>query len=85
MNLLCNVVVLFIILTYLFLQSLQKTGKATEIGRKYKCQVWSSVVTIVLIKIKNCTIAEGLCDPYVRFRYVLLLSVTKFNYTIVKV
>lgn len=41
-----------------------------ELGRKYKCQVWSSVVTIVLIKIKNCTIAEGLCDPYVRFRYV---------------
>lgn len=41
-------------------------------GRKYKHQVWSSVVTIVLIKIKNCSISEGLCDPYVRFRYVLL-------------
>ncbi|XP_029343015.1 multiple C2 and transmembrane domain-containing protein isoform X2 [Acyrthosiphon pisum] len=49
-------------------QSLQKTGRVTEIGRKYKCQVWSSVVTIVLIKIKNCIIPEGLCDPYVRFR-----------------
>lgn len=45
-----------------------------EIGRKYKYQVWSSVVTIVLIKIKNFAIAESLCDPYVRFRYVLKIA-----------
>ncbi|XP_025425766.1 multiple C2 and transmembrane domain-containing protein [Sipha flava] len=49
-------------------QSLQKSGKVAEIGRKYKCQVWSSVVTIVLIKLKNLKLAEGLSDPYVRFR-----------------
>ncbi|VVC24173.1 Hypothetical protein CINCED_3A007544 [Cinara cedri] len=50
------------------ISSLQKTGKMSEMGRKYKCQVWSSVVTIVLIKIKHFSIADGLCDPYVRFR-----------------
>lgn len=57
------------------IQSLQKTIKNMEMGRKYKYQVWSSVVTIVLIKIKKITITEGLCDPYVRFRYVILLKI----------
>ncbi|XP_050521160.1 multiple C2 and transmembrane domain-containing protein [Daktulosphaira vitifoliae] len=49
-------------------QSLLKSAKISENSKKYKCQVWNSVVTIVLIKIKNIKMNSGLCDPYVRFR-----------------
>ncbi|XP_050443111.1 multiple C2 and transmembrane domain-containing protein isoform X2 [Adelges cooleyi] len=49
-------------------KSLLKTGKVTDMNKKYKYQIWSSVVTIVLIKIKNIKMNDGLCDPYVRFR-----------------
>lgn len=43
-----------------------------DVNRRLKSQIWSSVVTIVLVEAKNLLPMDidGLSDPYVKFRYV---------------
>lgn len=48
----------------------QRTSRLADVNRKLKSQIWSSVVTIVLVEAKNLLPMdiEGLSDPYVKFR-----------------
>ncbi|XP_046822719.1 multiple C2 and transmembrane domain-containing protein isoform X5 [Vespa crabro] len=48
----------------------QKTNRLADVNRKLKSQIWSSVVTIVLVEAKSLLPMdiEGLSDPYVKFR-----------------
>lgn len=48
----------------------QKTNRLADVNRKLKSQIWSSVVTIVLVEAKNLLPMDidGLSDPYVKFR-----------------
>ncbi|XP_054277669.1 multiple C2 and transmembrane domain-containing protein-like isoform X2 [Macrosteles quadrilineatus] len=51
-------------------QYFQRSGKMVEINRRLKSQIWSSVVTIVLVEGKNLLPMDidGFSDPYVKFR-----------------
>jgi len=46
-----------------------------DVNRRLKSQIWSSVVTIVLVEAKNLQPMEidGFSDPYVKFRWVILM------------
>ncbi|XP_015190815.1 PREDICTED: multiple C2 and transmembrane domain-containing protein 1 isoform X3 [Polistes dominula] len=48
----------------------QRTNRLADVNRKLKSQIWSSVVTIVLVEAKNLLPMDidGLSDPYVKFR-----------------
>lgn len=48
----------------------QRTNRLADVNRRLKSQIWSSVVTIVLVEAKNLLPMdiEGLSDPYVKFR-----------------
>ncbi|XP_043290081.1 multiple C2 and transmembrane domain-containing protein isoform X1 [Venturia canescens] len=48
----------------------QRTSRLADVNRKLKSQIWSSVVTIVLVEAKNLLPMDidGLSDPYVKFR-----------------
>ncbi|XP_046427274.1 multiple C2 and transmembrane domain-containing protein isoform X4 [Neodiprion fabricii] len=48
----------------------QRNTRLVDVNRKLKSQIWSSVVTIVLVEAKNLLPMdiEGLSDPYVKFR-----------------
>ncbi|CAL1686037.1 unnamed protein product [Lasius platythorax] len=48
----------------------QKTNRLADVNRRLKSQIWSSVVTIVLVEGKNLLPMDidGLSDPYVKFR-----------------
>ncbi|XP_071444436.1 multiple C2 and transmembrane domain-containing protein isoform X3 [Hetaerina americana] len=48
----------------------QRNTKLSDVNRRLKSQIWSSVVTIVLIEGKNLVAMDmdGLSDPYVKFR-----------------
>ncbi|KAL0278274.1 UNVERIFIED_CONTAM: hypothetical protein PYX00_000131 [Menopon gallinae] len=48
----------------------QRTNKLGEVNRRLKSQIWSSVVTIVLVEGKNLQAMDidGFSDPYVKFR-----------------
>lgn len=54
------------------LQYYQKNVKSQDVTRRLKSQIWSSVVTIVLIKGTNLISmdSDGYSDPYVKFRSV---------------
>ncbi|XP_016768666.1 multiple C2 and transmembrane domain-containing protein isoform X7 [Apis mellifera] len=51
-------------------QYFQRTNRLADVNRRLKSQIWSSVVTIVLVEAKNLLPMdiEGLSDPYVKFR-----------------
>ncbi|XP_023248407.1 multiple C2 and transmembrane domain-containing protein [Copidosoma floridanum] len=51
-------------------QYFQKSSRLADVNRKLKSQIWSSVVTIVLVEAKNLLPMDidGLSDPYVKFR-----------------
>ncbi|XP_014609439.1 PREDICTED: multiple C2 and transmembrane domain-containing protein 1 isoform X4 [Polistes canadensis] len=51
-------------------QYFQRTNRLADVNRKLKSQIWSSVVTIVLVEAKNLLPMDidGLSDPYVKFR-----------------
>ncbi|XP_025152506.1 multiple C2 and transmembrane domain-containing protein isoform X4 [Harpegnathos saltator] len=51
-------------------QYFQKTNRLADVNRRLKSQIWSSVVTIVLVEAKNLLPMDidGLSDPYVKFR-----------------
>ncbi|XP_014246245.1 multiple C2 and transmembrane domain-containing protein isoform X2 [Cimex lectularius] len=51
-------------------QYFQRNCKISDINRRLKSQIWSSVVTIALIEAKNLPPLNGdeFCDPYVKFR-----------------
>ncbi|XP_046662457.1 LOW QUALITY PROTEIN: multiple C2 and transmembrane domain-containing protein-like [Homalodisca vitripennis] len=51
-------------------QYFQRSGKISDINRRLKSQIWSSVVTIVLVEGKNLLPMDidGFSDPYVKFR-----------------
>ncbi|XP_043290085.1 multiple C2 and transmembrane domain-containing protein isoform X4 [Venturia canescens] len=51
-------------------QYFQRTSRLADVNRKLKSQIWSSVVTIVLVEAKNLLPMDidGLSDPYVKFR-----------------
>ncbi|XP_046427276.1 multiple C2 and transmembrane domain-containing protein isoform X6 [Neodiprion fabricii] len=51
-------------------QYFQRNTRLVDVNRKLKSQIWSSVVTIVLVEAKNLLPMdiEGLSDPYVKFR-----------------
>ncbi|XP_011503510.1 PREDICTED: multiple C2 and transmembrane domain-containing protein 1 [Ceratosolen solmsi marchali] len=51
-------------------QYFQRSSRLAEVNRKLKSQIWSSVVTIVLVEAKNLLPMhiDGLSDPYVKFR-----------------
>ncbi|XP_071444418.1 multiple C2 and transmembrane domain-containing protein isoform X1 [Hetaerina americana] len=51
-------------------QYFQRNTKLSDVNRRLKSQIWSSVVTIVLIEGKNLVAMDmdGLSDPYVKFR-----------------
>lgn len=53
------------------LQYFQRTNRLADVNRRLKSQIWSSVVTIVLVEAKNLLPMDidGLSDPYVKFRY----------------
>ena len=59
---------------YSFLQYFQKSSRLAEVNKKLKSQIWSSVVTIVLVEAKNLLPMDidGLSDPYVKFRLDIL-------------
>ncbi|KAI4504174.1 hypothetical protein M0802_000645 [Mischocyttarus mexicanus] len=48
----------------------QRTNRLADVNRKLKSQIWSSVVTIVLVEAKSLLPMDidGLSDPYVKFR-----------------
>ncbi|CAB3370492.1 Hypothetical predicted protein [Cloeon dipterum] len=48
----------------------QRSTKLADVNRRLKSQIWSSVVTVVLIEGKNLLPMDidGLSDPYVKFR-----------------
>ncbi|XP_076286827.1 multiple C2 domain and transmembrane region protein isoform X2 [Lasioglossum baleicum] len=48
----------------------QRTNRLADVNRRLKSQIWSSVVTIVLVEAKNLLPMDidGLSDPYVKFR-----------------
>ncbi|KAL6422911.1 hypothetical protein ACFW04_010433 [Cataglyphis niger] len=48
----------------------RKTNRLADVNRRLKSQIWSSVVTIVLVEAKNLLPMDidGLADPYVKFR-----------------
>ncbi|KAF7989203.1 hypothetical protein HCN44_007733 [Aphidius gifuensis] len=51
-------------------QYLQRSNRLADVNKRLKSQIWSSVVTIVLIEAKNLlpTDIDGHPDPYVKFR-----------------
>ncbi|ENN78073.1 hypothetical protein YQE_05227, partial [Dendroctonus ponderosae] len=52
-------------------QYFQKNSRIQDVNKRLKSQIWSSVVTIVLIEGKNllaCDPETGTSDPYVKFR-----------------
>ncbi|XP_051162976.1 multiple C2 and transmembrane domain-containing protein isoform X1 [Leptopilina boulardi] len=51
-------------------QYFQKSNRLADVNRKLKSQIWSSVVTIVLVEAKNLLPmdVDGLSDPFVKFR-----------------
>ncbi|XP_016839970.1 multiple C2 and transmembrane domain-containing protein isoform X2 [Nasonia vitripennis] len=51
-------------------QYFQRSSRLADVNRKLKSQIWSSVVTIVLVEAKNLLPMDidGLSDPYVKFR-----------------
>lgn len=53
-------------------QYYQKNTRSQDVNRRLKSQIWSSVVTIVLIKGTNLISmdSDGYSDPYVKFRWV---------------
>ncbi|XP_023313977.1 multiple C2 and transmembrane domain-containing protein isoform X2 [Trichogramma pretiosum] len=55
----------------------QKSSRLADVNRRLKSQIWSSVVTIVLIQAKNLIPMDidGTSDPYVKFR----LGVEKYK------
>jgi len=65
-------VLIVVVRIYLTLQYFQKTNRLADVNRRLKSQIWSSVVTIVLVEAKNLLPMDidGLSDPYVKFRYV---------------
>lgn len=49
----------------------QKNSRISDVNKRLKSQIWSSVVTIVLVEGKNllaCDPETGTSDPYVKFR-----------------
>ncbi|XP_063988130.1 multiple C2 and transmembrane domain-containing protein isoform X2 [Diachasmimorpha longicaudata] len=48
----------------------QRTNRLADVNRRLKSQIWSSVVTIVLVEAKNLIPMDidGESDPYVKFR-----------------
>lgn len=55
------------------LQYFQRSTKLADVNRRLKSQIWSSVVTVVLIEGKKLLPMDidGLSDPYVKFRWDL--------------
>ncbi|XP_044740729.1 multiple C2 and transmembrane domain-containing protein isoform X2 [Chrysoperla carnea] len=52
-------------------QYFQKNAKTSDVNRRLKSQIWSSVVTLVLVEGKNLPTVDpetGSCDSYVKFR-----------------
>ncbi|XP_076171082.1 multiple C2 domain and transmembrane region protein isoform X7 [Ptiloglossa arizonensis] len=51
-------------------QYIQRINRLADVNRRLKSQIWSSVVTIVLVEAKNLLPMDidGLSDPYVKFR-----------------
>ncbi|XP_076679201.1 multiple C2 domain and transmembrane region protein isoform X5 [Andrena cerasifolii] len=51
-------------------QYFQRTNRLADVNRRLKSQIWSSVVTIVLVEAKNLLPMDidGLSDPFVKFR-----------------
>ncbi|XP_011313460.1 multiple C2 and transmembrane domain-containing protein 1 isoform X1 [Fopius arisanus] len=51
-------------------QYFQRTNRLADVNRRLKSQIWSSVVTIVLVEAKNLIPMDmdGSSDPYVKFR-----------------
>ncbi|XP_057330177.1 multiple C2 and transmembrane domain-containing protein isoform X1 [Microplitis mediator] len=51
-------------------QYFQRTNRLADVNRRLKSQIWSSVVTIVLVEAKSLLPMDidGLSDPYVKFR-----------------
>lgn len=51
-------------------QYFRRTMKVGEAAKKLKTQIWSSVVTIVLVEGKNLLPMDdnGYSDPYIKFR-----------------
>ncbi|KAK4885660.1 hypothetical protein RN001_001931 [Aquatica leii] len=52
-------------------QYFQKNSRISDVNKRLKSQIWSSVVTIVLVEGKNllaCDPETGTSDPYVKFR-----------------
>lgn len=54
----------------LVLQYFQRSTKLADVNRRLKSQIWSSVVTIVLVEGRQLLPMDidGLSDPYVKFR-----------------
>ncbi|XP_049818190.1 multiple C2 and transmembrane domain-containing protein-like isoform X3 [Aethina tumida] len=52
-------------------QYFQRNSRVQDVNKRLKSQIWSSVVTIVLVEGKNllaCDPESGTSDPYVKFR-----------------
>lgn len=55
------------------LQYFQKNSKLSDVNRRLKSQIWSSVVTLVLVEGRNLLAMDpesASSDPYVKFRYL---------------
>lgn len=53
-------------------QYFQRSARMGDVNRRLKSQIWSSVVTIVLVEGKNLQPMDidGFSDPYIKFRCV---------------
>lgn len=57
--------------TFNSLQYLLKNTRLSDVNKKLKAQIWSSVVTIVLVEAKNLPAMDldtRTSDPYCKFR-----------------
>lgn len=58
------------------MQHFQRNSKLAESSKRLKSQIWSSVVTILLVKAKDLPLAEDgskLNDTHFKFRFVALV------------
>jgi len=53
-----------------YFQYFQRNPKLADASKRLKSQIWSSVVTILLVEAKGFPAADSDEEPFVKFRFV---------------